>query len=194
MGQRKAFENALLADRVASRFATEFPTDEALKKYLKEHPDADRSNHSVKKSEKGDGAKGKDDGAKDEAKRIGVVPTVHKQLKKIVDYDINGEKARLSKANTLDKIKPILDRSHKKLKSFVDLASKIKLTEAGDSNAAKNLAHTLRDAKDLLQKIDSRPSAPEGSKGADQARTDASDLLGAFDALAWEVPIQRVWK
>lgn len=31
--------------------AMEFPTQDALDKYLKEHPDADRSNHSVKETE-----------------------------------------------------------------------------------------------------------------------------------------------
>jgi hypothetical protein len=44
----KAFERGLSVQRVADRFAMEFPTDEALKKYLKDHPDADRSKHTVK--------------------------------------------------------------------------------------------------------------------------------------------------
>jgi len=57
MDQRKAFEHALLVKRVATRFAMEFPTDEALKEYLKEHPDADRSKHSVKKKEEGSSEK-----------------------------------------------------------------------------------------------------------------------------------------
>jgi hypothetical protein len=39
-----------LADRVRGITATEFPTEEALKKYLKEHPDADPKKHSVRKS------------------------------------------------------------------------------------------------------------------------------------------------
>ena len=39
------------------RFAMEFPTDEALKKYLKDHPDADKSKHSVKKKEEGSSEK-----------------------------------------------------------------------------------------------------------------------------------------
>jgi hypothetical protein len=33
-------------------------TDEALKKYLKEHPDADKSKHSVKKKEDEDASQG----------------------------------------------------------------------------------------------------------------------------------------
>lgn len=49
----KEFEQALLVGRVASRFAMEHDSPAAMKKYLQEHPDADRSNHSVKKAPKG---------------------------------------------------------------------------------------------------------------------------------------------
>jgi hypothetical protein len=57
----KEFEHALLVNRVASRYcqAMEFPTEEALKKYLKEHPDADKSKHTVKKTKEKE-SKGKD--------------------------------------------------------------------------------------------------------------------------------------
>jgi hypothetical protein len=55
-----AFERILSAQRVASRFAMEFPTEEALKTYLHEHPDADRSNHTVKKDDGGTSEKGPD--------------------------------------------------------------------------------------------------------------------------------------
>jgi hypothetical protein len=44
--------------RIVARFereAKEFPSPEALREYLKEHPGADRANHSVKKPEKGNG-------------------------------------------------------------------------------------------------------------------------------------------
>jgi hypothetical protein len=43
-----------LADRVSERgiLATEFPTENALKKYLKDHPGADPKNHSVEKHDK----------------------------------------------------------------------------------------------------------------------------------------------
>jgi hypothetical protein len=44
----------------ALRLAKEFATEEALKKYLQEHPKADRKNHTVKPSEKGDGKKSLD--------------------------------------------------------------------------------------------------------------------------------------
>jgi hypothetical protein len=57
----KEFERSLSAQRVTDRFAMEFPTDEALKKYLKDHPDADRSKHTVKKDEGGSKSKKSED-------------------------------------------------------------------------------------------------------------------------------------
>jgi hypothetical protein len=56
-----------MAKRVVARFlglAMEHDTPEALKKYLKEHPDADKSKHTVKKQEDKDEG-GKDEGGKD---------------------------------------------------------------------------------------------------------------------------------
>ena len=48
------------------RVATEFPTQEALDKYLKDHPGADKSKHTVKKQD-GGGGKGKEDKPKRKA-------------------------------------------------------------------------------------------------------------------------------
>jgi len=61
MNPRQIFEHVLLVNRVASRYATEFPTEEALKKYLKDHPDADKSKHKVKKKEESTTSKADDD-------------------------------------------------------------------------------------------------------------------------------------
>lgn len=53
------FKDALLATKVAGRFAAEAPvameftSPEAMKKYLEDHPGADPANHSVKKDEGG---------------------------------------------------------------------------------------------------------------------------------------------
>lgn len=44
----QAFQQASLRRRVAMRYAAEFPSDEARKKYLDAHPKADPSNHTVK--------------------------------------------------------------------------------------------------------------------------------------------------
>lgn len=49
MNARTEFEVALMADRIAARYAMEHDSPAALKKYLQEHPDADRKNHHVKK-------------------------------------------------------------------------------------------------------------------------------------------------
>jgi len=51
--------------QLRAKTAMEFPTEEALKKYLKEHPKADRSRHTVKKAPetKSTDESGKDEGA-----------------------------------------------------------------------------------------------------------------------------------
>jgi hypothetical protein len=61
--------------RIVARFlaalnevATEFPTEDALNKYLQEHPKADKSKHTVKKHEDGEGGSG------DEKPKPGTVP------------------------------------------------------------------------------------------------------------------------
>jgi len=53
MSELDAFKNAILVRRVAARAkqGMEFPTEKALKDYLREHPDADKSKHTVRKSE-----------------------------------------------------------------------------------------------------------------------------------------------
>jgi hypothetical protein len=61
----KQFEHALLISRVANRFAMEHDTPEAMKKYLQEHPGADRSNHKVKNAPGSSDSKG-DSGPSDD--------------------------------------------------------------------------------------------------------------------------------
>lgn len=55
-----------MAVRVAARYqrAFEFPTEHALDRYLKDHPDADRAQHTVKKEEHKDPSKPEDGGEK----------------------------------------------------------------------------------------------------------------------------------
>jgi len=68
-----------MAKRVVARFlsAMEHDSPEALKKYLKEHPDADKSKHTVKKQEEDAGGEEDEDadfdfppGASNEARNI----------------------------------------------------------------------------------------------------------------------------
>jgi hypothetical protein len=68
-GPLREFEDALLADKVASRFmlAIEFPTEEARRKYLHDHPNADPHKHTIKKQE---GGKGEGEGGKKQLSEI----------------------------------------------------------------------------------------------------------------------------
>jgi hypothetical protein len=55
------FHVARIVQRYVDRIGMEFPTEEALKTYLEEHPGADRSNHSVKPTEPSGPVKLKED-------------------------------------------------------------------------------------------------------------------------------------
>lgn len=71
----------ILRKTATDKTAMEFPTQDALDKYLKEHPDADRSNHSVKKhEEKAAPAEKKDEGKETPAKKPPKTPAPHKKV------------------------------------------------------------------------------------------------------------------
>lgn len=56
------FEDMLLGERVAARFARNFPSTDALNKYLREHPNADARGHKVvRPQDKSDEQKSLDD-------------------------------------------------------------------------------------------------------------------------------------
>ena len=91
---------------------TEFDSQEAMDKYLKEHPGADKSNHSVKKKEKTEsGTKGKDDfhksnKFKDTISKLNIstkstIPDEH--LKKLFDGHSDADLAKIKK-DTHDKV------------------------------------------------------------------------------------------
>ena len=67
------------------REATDFPTQESLSKYLKEHPGADKSKHTVVKSE-GAGKPSKDNTSKGEGKNPFHAPDVSKRTKATLDH------------------------------------------------------------------------------------------------------------
>lgn len=48
----RRFGMTSIARRVMRRFAREFPSEKALKQYLQDHPQADRSKHTVSKGDK----------------------------------------------------------------------------------------------------------------------------------------------
>jgi hypothetical protein len=92
-----------IAHRVAARFiaanepqellSREFPSDEALKKYLHDHPKADKSKHTVKKPSGGGDGKS-DDGESGAAhlKRLEKIKKEHpERLKERIDGGETGE-------------------------------------------------------------------------------------------------------
>jgi len=84
------------------RFATEFPTDEALKKYLKEHPGADKSKHSVVDKERSFKTK---PGSSEERRE-----KAYDQLAKAENFKANGEfKYENPDQNASERIQQMLD-------------------------------------------------------------------------------------
>lgn len=120
---------SLVSRRVVARYlqATEFPTEEALKKYLQEHPDADRSKHTVSKG-KGEAQK---DAPEGEGKPEGKDPKTQKdkgsgnkdkdKVKAI--KSMSGDVAKASKAmDDLDqRLKDVDEDSEEYQKAFAPL-------------------------------------------------------------------------
>jgi len=109
----KAFKHALLVNRVATHFrqAMEFNSPEALKQYLKEHPGADRSNHSVKHNGPAQAAPKGWDSKKDKA--FGEAFKDYKKdiphLKEIADAQLAGKLDPKTYAQLKSKIDPKLE-------------------------------------------------------------------------------------
>jgi hypothetical protein len=105
-----------LADRVSERgiLATEFPTENALKKYLKEHPDADPKNHSVKKSLS----------HREHQKALGDKHKAEKELDKVLGeiYDRTGKSSLIA----LRKDHPLREKGMKIVKELTELDKKLK--------------------------------------------------------------------
>lgn len=99
MNPRKEFEHSILVNRVASRFAMEFPTEEAKAKYLKEHPGADKSKHTVKKEEKEKETKSKRDDFSDLPKDL--TKLTESQTKRVIDHMAKWPLSKLRKHQDL---------------------------------------------------------------------------------------------
>jgi len=179
-----AFEHALLVKRVATRFATEFDTPEALKKYLHDHPGADKSKHSVKKdNEGGDKTKGDaDDGAPpvtaqdvtraerrhSKAKELmGKFEHAEKALSKTRDYKYHGsggdrEEGRKKAVEQMEKVKADVLKDTEA--GFKEMAQAIGRVVAAKSSHADFLMESLREAEKAYQELSkvekSDPSEP----------------------------------
>ena len=189
------FFDAWLARRVAIRYGTEFHTEEARKKYLQEHPNADPKNHSVVEK---DGPKVEKDDPKPDApkveKRDGPSSreedSNYRALEKL-KFNPSKESVRRSKAHKFDQIKPILDRSYKAVKSVVSIAERVLKEQGVDEKIKRDVESYLRDAHVAVERADKHAKeysdvdgpGPRLSKKYAQATSDASDLADAYSGL-----------
>jgi hypothetical protein len=153
----KVFERILAAQRVANRFAMEFPTEKAKAKYLKDHPDADKSKHTVKKDEPTEATKSmkdfQDAGSKSKAEHVegvghhmapgGVIP--------LKEHNPEG----IAKKHTKDQIE----------KSLEAVKSRLKHVHGDDAKQFEKTQETLEKALKLKAKK-SEDFTPEKSHAA----------------------------
>ena len=148
-----------LARRVARRWveAIEFPTDEALKKYLDEHPHADPKNHSV--SEGGEGKGKEEEGGESTPPpspsfwslklpplKLPTKSTVKGYLKALKDT------AKV-KADQLARVGTFLKESPKSIQSFVlDPQHREKTLKAGAEKLRSSKKTFIKDAVSTLEK------------------------------------------
>ena len=146
--------------------AIEFPTEDALKKYLEDHPDADPEKHSVQKSKKDEGKK--DEGKKDEGllhklktkvfsllKDIGATSDIRTAL---TDVEPEVQKAFLDTDQyntTFGKICARIEHRSKKLVSAI-------------SNSIHKEVHEIKHAVHASKKLLRKPPGPfsKEDKGA----------------------------
>lgn len=147
----REFQDALLTRRVASNFlnrkAIEFPTEEARKKYLHEHPDADPQNHTVKKDTEGQ----KDNGPSS----FGDPKKYKATLKKQVEVG--------NKAKAFDRLYKQYDRVEHGYKTHdPDKAKEVagKLHEEAKA-LHEGVKNAVEEAEDLLKKV--KDHNPEGA-------------------------------
>lgn len=87
MSSLKEFQDAVIVRSVVARViqAIEFDSPEALKKYLHDHPDADKSKHSVKKKDEKVVEKDDDDTTKAKIKSVRKIVHTRAGIKGITD-------------------------------------------------------------------------------------------------------------
>lgn len=144
MRELQDFKDALLARKVAGRFATEFPSEEALKDYLHEHPGADPENHSVKKHEDGGGSKAEAWRSKGSGELKDEADTAMDHAGKL------REKAR--KSNSVEDHAAAAEAYKEAGRAWRDAAAKmddrIKKAEGSDATNKKALLRFVREYKD----------------------------------------------
>lgn len=131
---------SIVAKYVAKR-GMEHDSPEAQAKYLKDHPNADKANHTVKKTDKGEGGKKdepkgeKDKGKKDEGGKDDMTPKPGKK-----EQEMGGEIQQWQGPGTpaINSVGSYLTGGHPVSKSKVrDAIKELESTSRGDPDAKK---------------------------------------------------------
>lgn len=132
------FQDALIARNVVARFkrAMEFSSPEALREYLKEHPNADPKNHHVKKQEGGSGS-----GA----------AAVKTKVDKSVADDIGKVWKNKPSGNAVDTVRKMIDEGRDVSVNMLDKAVRVLHNESNKPGLSKSDATALRSLRDKLK-------------------------------------------
>ena len=183
-----------------TRVATEFATQEAYDKYLKEHPGADKSKHTVKKQDGGGGGGG--GGGKSEGPPKDL--QLHKNVKTIATHadkatkTLYDAKSKLNGGKQLDPAKEQTlflqaQSAHSALVSNArylhrDMEEYLRKHGESDDPKVKNTLGSLREQmKGLESDMKKAETVGEDYKGATMVGQASSALYGSGDRLAGAV-------
>ena len=190
------FQDALLARRVARRvMGFEHPTEEARKKYLKDHPGAKPSDHSVEK--KDDKGSKSDDfmsmSMDDLRKAVGkkIPGSKYDQGRMVLDLK-DGQSVMFGRQGRGSSAKTTLDiyQGQKKIKtvavkSVADAVSKLEGLQEGKKAPAKPSNHTVK-----KQKEEPKREKNEWAQAADQVAKEQVKGVGSHMAPHGVVPLK----
>jgi DNA polymerase III gamma/tau subunit len=209
----RSFEDAVIIRNVVARTkaAMEFPTEKARKDYLREHPDADPKNHTVKKQTGGSKAPAVDSKLADEEhdkskSRTEASNETFKSMKSLTRKVDDGNKAATKKFNdSYDKLyeggEEAAKVADKLLKEYSDLGKGLR-GEAKSENEAtiKMLRHSLNQWNN--NKIDHMRSKSEsGSSRMNQventygyAQQLESFIRGVSNSIKGDYQVDESWR
>jgi hypothetical protein len=164
------FEDATIARNLVARVveATEFPTEEALKKYLQSHPKADKSKHTVRKNKTPTQFRRTDKTRWDDV------------LKNTKDLKALGEKATKgdedAKAEVSKRYTALVDHGESMADDAKPLLTKLK----GNSKLSEDAKDLLGKLEKAVKKWDSISHAAQKAKG----RNTEAQLQHANDVMS----------
>lgn len=135
MSELRAFQNAILVRNVVARVSTDFSSPEAFRKYLKDHPNADKSKHHV---------------VKDNGERGSAPAHTTKKL----DKDLGDEIAKHWKGpsgNAVDKVRSMIEEGREVPENMIDKAVTVLHDQSNKPGLDKEKAKVLRSLRDKLK-------------------------------------------